>query len=59
MRIVLSSEATVQDPTDEVIAFCLENFTMKNPEFQNKMRRGLYLGNTPEYLDLYKSGATI
>ena len=54
MRIVLSSEAIVQDPTDEVIAFCLENFTMKNPEFQNKMRRGLYLGNTPEYLDLYK-----
>jgi len=54
LRILISSEVTIYDPTDEVIAYCLENFTVKNPEFERRLRRGLWLGNTPEYLDLYK-----
>ena len=45
---------TIYDPTDAVIFYCMDNFTVKNPEFERRLRRGLWLGNTPEYLDLYK-----
>ena len=54
MRILISSEVTIYDPTDAVIFYCMDNFTVKNPEFERRLRRGLWLGNTPEYLDLYK-----
>ncbi len=54
MKILVSSEVTIYDPTDAVIFYCMDNFTVKNPEFERRLRRGLWLGNTPEYLDLYK-----
>lgn len=54
MKILVSSEVTIYDPTDVVIAYCMDNFTVKNPEFKRRLRRGLWLGDTPEYLDLYK-----
>lgn len=54
MRIVISSEVTVFDPTDEVIEFCLMNFTVKNPEYERKLRMGKWLGDTPIVIDLYK-----
>ena len=54
MRILISSEVTIYDPTDAVIFYCMDNFTVKNPEFERRLRRGLWLGDTPEYLDLYK-----
>lgn len=54
MKILVSSEVAIYDPTDAVIFYCMDNFTVKNPEFERRLRRGLWLGNTPEYLDLYK-----
>lgn len=54
MRILISSEVTIYEPTDAVIFYCMDNFTVKNPEFERRLRQGLWLGNTPEYLDLYK-----
>lgn len=54
MRILISSEVTIYEPTDAVIVYCMDNFTVKNPEFERRLRQGLWLGNTPEYLDLYK-----
>lgn len=54
MKILVSSEVTIYDPTDAVIFYCMDNFTVKNPEFERRLRRGLWLGDTPEYLDLYK-----
>ena len=54
MRIVVRSEVTVYEPTDAVIEFCLINFTVKNPEYARRLRMNKWLGDTPEYLDLYK-----
>ena len=53
MKILVSSEVTIYDPTDAVIFYCMDNFTVKNPEFERRLRRGRWLGDTPEYLDLY------
>lgn len=33
MRILESSEVTIYDPTDEVVFYCMEHFTVKNPEY--------------------------
>lgn len=54
MRILESSEVTIYDPTDEVIFYCMENLTVKNPEYARRLRMNKWLGDTPEYLDLYK-----
>ena len=48
MKILVSSEVTIYDPTDAVIFYCMDNFTVKNPEFERRLRRGLWLGDTPE-----------
>ena len=54
MRILESSEVTIYDPTDEVVFYCMEHFTVKNPEYARRLRMNKWLGDTPEYLDLYK-----
>lgn len=54
MRILESSEVTIYDPTDELVFYCMEHFTVKNPEYARRLRMNKWLGDTPEYLDLYK-----
>ena len=54
MQILESSEVTIYDPTDEVVFYCMEHFTVKNPEYARRLRMNKWLGDTPEYLDLYK-----
>ena len=54
MRILESAEATIYEPTDDVMWYCRKNLTIKNPEYTRRLRRGLYLGHTAEYLDLYR-----
>lgn len=54
MRILVSSEVTVYEPNDAVIEYCLMHFTVKNPEYERKLRMGKWLGNTPAIIDLYK-----
>ena len=54
MRILESAEATIYEPTDDVMWYCRKNLTIKNPEYTRRLRRGLCLGHTAEYLDLYR-----
>lgn len=54
MKINISGEVTIYEPTDAVIEYCLMHFTVKNPEYERKLRMGKWLGNTPAIIDLYK-----
>lgn len=58
MQITLGSTITVEQPSLELVAWCKENLTITNPEYAQKMRMHLWLGNTPRYLDLYETRGT-
>lgn len=53
MQVTLGSTITVEHPSIELVAWCKENLTITNPEYAQKMRMHLWLGNTPRYLALY------
>lgn len=56
--MTLGSTITVEQPSLELAAWCKENLTITNPEYAQKMRMHLWLGNTPRYLDLYETRGT-
>lgn len=53
MQIMIGSEIRVKDAPKELYDWCSENLILPNPEYANRARRGLWLGNTPQYLWLY------
>lgn len=58
MQVTLGSTITVEQPSLELVAWCKENLTITNPEYAQKMRMHLWLGNTPRYLALYETRGT-
>ncbi|KAA6136522.1 DEAD/DEAH box helicase [[Clostridium] symbiosum] len=54
MRITIGSEIRVKDAPKALYDWCSENLVLPNPEYANRARRGLWLGNTPQYLWLYR-----
>lgn len=58
MQITLGSTITVEQPSLELVAWCKENLTITNPEYAQKMRMHLWLGNTPRHLALYETRGT-
>lgn len=58
MQVTLGSTIAVEQPSTELVAWCKENLTIPNPEYVQKMRMHLWLGNTPRYLDLYETRGT-
>ena len=53
MKIQIGSEIRVKDAPKELYGWCSENLIIPNPEYANRARRGMWLGNTPQYLWLY------
>ena len=53
MFIEIGSRLKILDPSPELIKWCKENLEMTNPEYQQKARMHLWLGNTPRPLYLY------
>lgn len=54
MDIVVSNEIFIKEPAREVIEYCQKELIISNPDFIKKERLGLYTGNTPRCLQLYK-----
>ena len=54
MQVTVGSEIRIKSPSKPLQAWCSENLVIPNPEYQNRKRRGLWLGKTPEYLWLYR-----
>ena len=60
MELIISNEITIIDPTDEVRQWIYEKLRVPNPEYANKVKLGLWIGNTPQELKLYRmSGDSI
>lgn len=54
MRITISNDVRIEEPHDSIKQFCELELTLNNPEYEKKQRLGLWLGNTPKKIRLYK-----
>lgn len=54
MQVTISSEIRIQGASKALRDWCEENLVLSNPEYTNRQRRGLWTGNTPKYLWLYR-----
>ena len=54
MKTTISNEIIVEHPSKELLAWCEENLVYKNPDYYKKLRMGLYLGNLPSKIYMYK-----
>lgn len=54
MQVVIGSEIRIMGAPKELYDWCRENLILENPEYKDRARRGLWLGNTPKYLWMYR-----
>ena len=54
MKVIISNEITITEPTQEILDWCKRELVLSNPEYAKKERMGLWVGNTPRTLSLYK-----
>lgn len=60
MRVTVSNNIQIEEPTQEILSWCKSNLVINNPEYAKKVRMGFWLGNTPKFLNLYEQrGNTI
>ena len=55
MEITISNEITIHDPDEDVRRWIYDRLKVSNPDYETKLRLGLWLGNTPEYLCMYRN----
>ena len=55
MELIISNEITITDPTDEIRQWIYDKLRVPNPEYSNKVKLGLWVGNTPRDLCLYRN----
>ena len=54
MKVIISNEITITEPTQEILEWCKRELVLPNPDYKKKERMGLWVGNTPRTLSLYK-----
>ncbi len=60
MKVTISNEIYIQDPSPELIRWARKNLIIPNPEYSKKQRMGLWTGNTePQLYLFYVDGDTL
>ena len=54
MKVIISNEITIFEPVQEIMDWCAKELVIPNPDYAKKERMGLWVGNTPRTLCLYK-----
>lgn len=54
MKIQISNEITIIEPTDDIREWIYNTLKVANPEYQKKLQLGLWIGRTPKELKLYR-----
>ena len=57
MKIRISNQLIVVDPTPAVKAYCEKNLVLDNPDYYKLEKMGKWTGNTPKVLRLYEKVA--
>ena len=55
MELIISNEITIIEPKDEIRQWVYDKLKVPNPEYSNKVKLGLWVGNTPQELKLYRT----
>lgn len=55
MKIYVSCQITIREPTRIVYEWIKENLTLENPQFYKLEKMGKYTGNTPQEIKLYQA----
>lgn len=58
MELIVSNEITITDPTPEVRQWVYSRLKVANPEYSKKVRLGLWIGNTPKDIALYRNSGS-
>ena len=58
MELIISNEITIKDPTPEVREWVYSRLKVANPEYSKKVRLGLWVGNTPKDIALYRNSGS-
>ena len=58
MKLIISNEITINDPTPEVREWVYSRLKVANPEYSKKVRLGLWVGNTPKDIALYRNSGS-
>ena len=58
MELIISNEITIKDPTPEVREWVYDKLKVANPEYSKKVRLGLWVGNTPKDIALYRNSGS-
>ena len=53
MVVEIGSEIRIRDASKELYDWAQEELIIPNPQYRERERRGLWVGNTPKYLWLY------
>lgn len=56
MKIYVSCQITIREPTRIVYKWIIDNLTLENPQFYKLEKMGKYTGNTPQEIKLYQCG---
>lgn len=60
MEIKISSEISIKHPSTEVISYCREKLVFSNPDYEKRLRQGLWVGKTSKTMSLYRvDGETV
>lgn len=54
MELIVSNEITIKEPTTEIMRWVVDKLKVPNPEYANKVKLGLWVGNTPKEIKLYR-----
>lgn len=54
LNITIGNEIIISEPSSDLCEWVQNNLIIKNPDYQKKKRLGMWVGNTPEYLYLYR-----
>lgn len=53
MKIKVDSQITIEGINEDVLKYCKNVLTIKNPEIEKKKRMGFWTGNTPKLIKMY------
>lgn len=54
MQVSIGAEIRIRDASKALQNWCRENLILANPEYTDRARRGLWTGNTPKYIWLFR-----
>lgn len=53
MLITLSNIIEIKNPTKDILDYCKNDLTFKNPDYIKKRKLGFWIGKTPKNISLY------